>query len=74
MADKTTRFTNRIIKFLKSRTGLLLFFALQIFVVKARRSKPVFIGSATVVIAAHLIAMHIGMCPLKYVISYICKS
>jgi hypothetical protein len=65
MADQLKKFANKITGFFKSRTGLSMFFALQIFIVKTTRTKTLVTGLVATIIVVHIIGMHMGVCPLK---------
>lgn len=69
-----SRFARHITKFFKSRDGLLLLFTMQIFLIKAHRSKTVFIGAATVLVVGYVASIHLGMCPVKHIFLYLCKG
>ncbi len=64
------RLVNKIEAFIKSRLGLSMLIALQIFILKTTRTKTLVIAGVTVLISGHIIGMHVGICPLKDIAIY----
>ena len=64
------RFVNKIEEFIKSRLGLSMLIALQIFILKTTRTKNLVIAGVTILVSGHIIGMHMGICPLKDIAMY----
>lgn len=65
---------DKLIKFARSRAGLSVVFALQIFIGKTVRSKPHMILTCGLALIFGLIAVHTGMCPVKYTFTALCSK
>lgn len=70
MADIIKTLVNKVTGFMKSRSGLSVIFALQIFILKTTRTKNLVIAGIALIISGHIIGMHTGICPLKDMATY----
>lgn len=74
MAARITKLADRLSGFVKSRIGLAMMLALQIFVVKAMRTKPLYIAGTALLLVYSILGFHLGTCPVGYAIGCICTK
>jgi hypothetical protein len=65
MIDNMTNLAVKLTGFIKSRVGLSMMLALQIFILKTTRTKGLVITGTVLLVVGHIIGMHLGVCPLK---------
>ncbi len=59
------KLSDKVSAFLKSRRGILMMLAAQIFIMKTMRAHTLLITVSALILTAHIIRAHTGACPLK---------
>lgn len=65
---------DKLIKFVRSRAGLSILLALQIFIGKTARTRTHVLVACGLILVFGVIGIHTGMCPVKYTLTTLCAK